>query len=131
MFAVTESPIDVNALLRETATEDDGGISIFVGAVRRHSNGETVKALDYEAYADMAVQSFQEIAEEARTRWGVERMTIVHRVGKLFIGEIAVVVVAASPHRREAFQACHYAIDRVKEVSPIWKKEFVLEVSSV
>ena len=130
MFQITSHPIDVNSFLRATATAEDGGVALFVGMVRRHSQGDEVSSLTYETYAVMATESFRKIAEEAKAQWGVERLTIVHRVGKLLVGEIAVVVVAASPHRREAFAACRFAIDRLKEISPIWKKE-ALEVSCV
>ncbi len=123
MFEITKRPIDFDALLRETSTEEDGGIVFFLGRVRRLSGGEKVAWLEYEAYPSMVIQTFQEIAKQARIQWGVERLSIVHRVGRLLVGDIAVAVVAASPHRKEAFEACRWAIDQVKEISPIWKKE--------
>lgn len=123
MFDVTKSPIDLETLLRETTTEEDGGVVLFVGRVRRHSSGGTVVWVEYEAYPEMVIESFQKIAEETRTQWRVEQLSIVHRVGRLLVGNIAVAVVAASPHRKEAFEACRYAITRVKEISPIWKRE--------
>ena len=123
MLEITQNPIDIQNLLRETATEEDGGIVLFIGTVRRHSKGETVVWLEYEAYPAMTLQSFRQIAEEVKVRWGVERLSIVHRTGRLIVGDIAVAVVAASPHRQEAFEACRWAIDQVKAISPIWKKE--------
>ena len=123
MFEITQDPIDVQALINRTTTEEDGGVAIFLGTVRRKSLGKRVIWLEYEAYPAMAMQSFQQIGEEVRARWGVERLSIVHRVGRLVVGDIAVAVVSASPHRKEAFAACRYAIDRVKAISPVWKKE--------
>jgi molybdopterin synthase catalytic subunit len=130
VLKITSSPIDFNGLLRQTITQEDGGVVLFLGVVRRHSEDREVTSLDYEAYPDMALKSFKAIVAEAQERWGVQRLSIVHRTGTLQVGEIAVAVVAASPHRAEAFAACRYAIDRLKEVSPIWKKES-LEVSCV
>ena len=127
MFDITQNPIDVNGLLQKVRTEEDGGIALFLGTVRRHSRHEKVIWLEYEAYPAMALRSFQTIAEEVHRQWGVERISIVHRVGRLQVGDIAVAVVAASPHRKEAFKACQYAINRVKEISPIWKKELTEE----
>ena len=123
MFDITENPIDVQALIRRTTTEEDGGVAVFLGTVRRHSQGKNVVWLEYEAYPAMAIQSFQKIGEEVRARWGMEHLSILHRTGRLVVGDIAVVVVAAAPHRKEAFAACQYAIDRLKAISPVWKKE--------
>ena len=124
MLELTKNPIDVNSFLKRAATDEDGGVVLFLGTVRRHSRGEKIVWLDYEAYPPMVIESFKTIAEEVLGRWGVERISILHRLGRLLVGEVAVAVSAASPHRREAFEACHYVIDRIKEISPIWKKEF-------
>ncbi len=127
MFEITDTPIDINMLLRQASTEEDGGVVLFLGIVRRRSHEKRVMWLEYQAYPEMAVRSFQTIAEEVRKRWGVQNLSIIHRVGRLAVGDIAVAIVAASPHRREAFEACRYAIDRVKEIAPIWKKELTEE----
>ena len=127
MFEIMENPIDIKRLFRETATEEDGGVVFFLGVVRRRSHDKNVVWLDYDAYPSMAMESFKKIAEEARVQWGVEHLSIIHRVGRLVVGDIAVAIVVASPHRKEAFKACQYAIDRVKEISPIWKKELTEE----
>ena len=100
-----------------------GGIVVFVGSVRDMSEGKQVDFLEYEAYEPMAVQKLHEVAAEAAARWPVLAVAIQHRIGRLEIGEDAVVVAAACPHRAEAFEACRYIIDRLKEVVPIGKKE--------
>jgi molybdopterin synthase catalytic subunit len=123
MFEITPDPIDINTVLRETSTEEDGGVVLFLGTVRQHTGKKKVGWLEYESYQAMALRSFQKIAEDVYSQWGVRRLSIVHRTGKCTVGEIAVAIVAASTHRREAFEACRYAIEQLKENSPIWKKE--------
>lgn len=123
MFEIMHHPIDINAVLRQTSTEEDGGVVLFLGTVRRNTGNKKVEWLEYESYDAMAIRSFQKIANDVLSQWGVSHLSIVHRVGKCMVGEIAVVVVAASPHRQQAFAACCYAIDQLKESSPIWKKE--------
>jgi len=91
--------------------------------VRDTARGKAVRYLEYEAYPPAAEQSFRQIADEIRQRWGIDRVAIVHRVGRIEIGEASVVIAVASPHRAEAFDACRYAIDRLKQIAPIWKKE--------
>ena len=101
-----------------------GAVATFVGLVRDHNAGREVLWLDYEALrAARAARSFERIAAEARERWPAVRLAIHHRVGRLAIGEASVVIAAASPHRAEAFAACRYAIERVKQIAPIWKHE--------
>ena len=100
-----------------------GGIVSFVGAVRDEARGRSIRHLEYEAYPGMAEREMDRIAVEAARRWPGARVAIAHRVGHLGVGELAVVVVAAAPHRAEAFEACRYAIDTLKERVPIWKKE--------
>lgn len=123
VLALGNEPIDVGELIEATAGPEDGGIAIFLGKVRQETNGRPVKRLEYEAYPSMALRTFQKIAQEARWRWGVERLSIVHRLGPLRVGEVAVSVVAAAPHRAGALEACRWAIDQIKTISPIWKKE--------
>ena len=124
MVALTQSPIDVEKILREIGTPGTGGIDIFIGTVRNHSDGRQVQKLEYSAYVPMAEKLMRDIEDEIMLKWAVEGVVMVHRTGLLGIGDIAVVTAVASPHRQEAFEACRYAIDRVKSVVPIWKKEY-------
>ncbi len=101
-----------------------GGEVLFIGTVRNHTQGKTVVRLDFEAYDRMAVAEMQKIAEQLSTRWPVHRVAIHHRVGSLGIGDIAVIIAVSAAHRGEAFAACQYAIDTLKQTVPIWKKEF-------
>ena len=100
-----------------------GGIVHFVGTVREQTGGRPVKRLDFEAYEPMAVSEMRKIAETVKERWPAERVVIHHRVGQLEIGEIAVIIAVATPHRVDAFAACQFAIDTLKQTVPIWKKE--------
>jgi molybdopterin synthase catalytic subunit len=100
-----------------------GGIVTFIGAVRDNARGREIRHLEYESYAEMAEREMEKIAAAAAKRWPGTRVAIAHRAGHLVIGDLAVVVVAAAPHRGEAFSACRYAIDTLKETVPIWKKE--------
>jgi molybdopterin converting factor subunit 1 len=120
---ISAEPLDEAEVARRVMGEDAGGVVSFVGAVRDHSRGHAIKFLEYEAYPEMAEREMQKIADEAARRWPGTRVAIAHRVGHLEIGEAAVVVVAAAPHRGEAFDACRYAIDTLKVTVPIWKKE--------
>jgi molybdopterin synthase catalytic subunit len=104
-----------------------GGIVTFVGAVRDHARGRSIRHLEYEVYPEMAVREMEKIADEATRRWPDARVAIGHRCGHLEIGELAVVVAAAAPHRAEAFLACRFAIDTLKQTVPIWKKEFAVD----
>src|SRR5579884_1656801 len=101
----------------------NGGIVTFVGCVRDFSEGKQVEHLEYEAYEPMALSKLRQVADEAAERWPVQGIAIQHRLGRLEIGDDAVVIAVACPHRAEAFEACRYVIDRIKEVVPIWKKE--------
>lgn len=124
MIEFRESPLSPEICLAEVRRPDSGGIALFVGCVRDHSEGHDVVRLEYEAYIPMAKAKFQQVIDEARGRWPVQGMAIQHRLGRLEIGEDAVVIAVSCPHRAEAFEACRYAIDRTKEIVPIWKKEF-------
>lgn len=121
---LSDAPLDVSAVIARVSGPDVGGIVVFLGTVRDHARGRGVEKLEYEAYPGMAEREMDAIAEEAATRFGDARVAIAHRTGRLAIGEIAVVVVAAASHRPEAFAACRFAIDALKERVPIWKKEF-------
>jgi molybdopterin synthase catalytic subunit len=120
---VSERPLDVDEVVRRVAGPDAGGVVTFVGAVRDRARGRRIRHLEYEAYPSMAVAEMEKIRVEAEARWPGARVAIAHRYGHLEIGEAAVVVVAAAPHRAEAFAACSFAIDALKQRVPIWKKE--------
>ena len=121
---IVETPIDVQALAAQVEEAGAGAVCTFAGLVRNHSRGQRVTHLEYHAYREMAEKKLRQVAEEIAERFGVTRLAVEHRVGVLRIGEVAVGIAAASPHRDAAFKACRYAIDRIKQIVPIWKKEF-------
>ena len=125
---VVRDAIDVAAL--SGAEPQDGALCVFTGVVRNHNEGKPVLHLEYEGYEAMVVSIFDEIAAEAKTRFGVTRVQIVHRLGRMEIGDTSVAVAVSSPHRTEAFEACRFAIDTLKHKAPIWKKEFYADGSS-
>ena len=120
---LTSSPIDVARLLDE-ARESDGALCLFLGVVRNENEGRATVGIQYEAYGPMAESEMEKIARSLEREWPRTRVQIEHRVGQLGIGEVSVAIVATSPHRDEAFQACRAAIDRIKTTVPIWKREF-------
>jgi len=122
MILLVREPIDVAAL--QDVASRDGALCLFLGVVRGDNDGRGVLRLEYEAYEEMALPLMEEIAADARRQFGVGDVRIVHRLGRLEVGEVSVAVAAASPHRAEAFAACRYAIDTLKARVPIWKKEF-------
>jgi MoaE-MoaD fusion protein len=122
-FVVTRSPLDVASASASISAAGDGAVTTFVGLVRDHNAGRRVLWLEYEAYGPLAVKAFEQIAAEAAARWSDARLAIHHRTGRLEIGEASVVIAAASPHRAEAFAACRYGIERLKQIAPIWKHE--------
>lgn len=123
-FRVQREVIDPRLVESLVAAPAVGGIVTFSGTVRNNARGKQVVALDYEAYEPVAEKLLARIGDEAREQWSIERIAIVHRTGRLEVGEISVVIAASATHRAEAFAACQYAIDRIKEIVPIWKKEF-------
>jgi molybdopterin synthase catalytic subunit len=122
-FAVTHERLDPQAVAAAVATETCGAVALFVGLVRNHNLGRQVLWLDYEAFAPLARRTFGRIAGEAAARWPSVDVAIHHRTGRIEIGEASVVIAAASAHRADAFAACRYAIERVKQIAPIWKHE--------
>ncbi len=122
-FAVVEAPLVADAIAALVATPEAGAIVTFVGTVRNHARGRRVRWLDYEAYAAGCLPIFAGLAAEMRAQWAVSDVAIHHRVGHLTVGEASVVIAVAAAHRQAAFAACEYAIDRLKERAPIWKKE--------
>jgi molybdopterin synthase catalytic subunit len=123
MIALTDHPISVPEVLAAVQHERAGAVDVFIGTVRNHNNARAVVRLEYEAYAPMALKKMEELAAEARRRWPVEALALVHRTGRLEIGDVAVVVAVATPHRADAFEACRWLIDTLKQTVPIWKKE--------
>jgi molybdopterin synthase catalytic subunit len=123
MYKVVDSPIDEIALEDVVRTDADGAVIVFRGVARRHSRGRDVVHLEYEAYPEMAEKVMAQIAEEIKSRWPVSGVAMVHRTGVLEIGQASVVIAISAPHRGEAFEASQYAIDRLKQIVPIWKKE--------
>ena len=121
--AVTTSVLDLDELTKPLVMHGDGAIATFTGIVRSHNQGRTVQFLEYEAYEPLAVRALGQIVEEARASWPSIRMGIHHRIGRLEIGEASIVIAALSAHRADAFAACRYAIERVKQIVPIWKRE--------
>ncbi len=123
MVSITPDPIDVQALRRGIAASGHGAIVLFEGVARDHHLGKAVRHLDYEAFEPMALAEMGKIVEEIRDKWPATNVFIVHRVGRVEIGEAAVVIAVASPHRAEAYEANRYAIEELKARVPVWKKE--------
>ena len=123
MINITSEPLNPQEVTDLVRRDGNGAVVTFMGTTRDFSEGRDVLYLEYEAYQPMAENMLQQIAEEIKERWAIEDMAIAHRVGKLEIGEISLVVALASPHRKEAFEASLYALDRIKAIVPIWKKE--------
>jgi MoaE-MoaD fusion protein len=122
-FVVTADALDAARIAALVERDDCGAVATFVGLVRDHNAGRRVLWLEYEAYAPMAVAIFARIGDEAAARWPTARLAIHHRTGRIEIGGASVVIAAASPHRGEAFGACRFAIERVKQIAPVWKHE--------
>jgi molybdopterin synthase catalytic subunit len=123
MIRLTTDAIDYAALTELVRRSDCGGVVLFLGTVRDLTDGRLTVALDYEAYPGMAEKKLAEIEQETRRRWPVGEMALVHRLGRLDVGEVSVAAAVSCSHRAEAFEACRFAIDRLKELVPIWKKE--------
>ncbi len=123
MIQLTQQPIDYFSLTEQVRRADCGAVVAFLGTVRDLTAGRVTVALDYEAYPEMAEKKLAEIEKETRQRWPVGEIVLVHRLGHLEVGEVSVAVAVSCPHRGQAFEACRYAIDRLKEIVPIWKKE--------
>ena len=122
-FRVTADPLDVKTVSSVVSSADCGAVATFVGLVRNENGGRRVLWLEYEAYEPLAEKAFARIDEEAGERWPSVGLAIHHRIGRIEIGEASVVIAATSPHRAEAFAACRYAIERIKQIAPIWKHE--------
>jgi molybdopterin synthase catalytic subunit len=127
---VTSEPIGADEAAAFVADPTAGGSCLFLGTVRDRSAAGAVKGLTYEAWEEMAAKRLKEIGEEMLEKWPVRKVALLHRTGDLGIGETSVVVACSSPHRAEAFDACRYGIERLKEDVPIWKKEHLAEGES-
>ena len=123
-YRITNEMILPADLARALQAPEDGAVVTFEGVVRNHSNGRKTLYLEYEAYGTMAVRKMEEIGAEAKEKFAINSVGIIHRTGRLEIGETSVAIVVTAAHRRPAFEACHYLIDRLKQVVPVWKKEY-------
>jgi molybdopterin synthase catalytic subunit len=124
---LSEEPLDAAAIADRVRGDADGAVVTFAGVVRETSRGKTVEALVYEAYGSMARRQMEALATEARRRWAIGDVAVVHRTGTLRVGEVSVVIAVAAPHREEGFLACKWLIDELKRTVPIWKKEIYTE----
>lgn len=122
-YWITYDPIEINECINKVTRPEAGAISTFMGIVREYTQGKRTLHLEYQAYIPMAEKKLEQIGEEIEKKWGNTRTAIVHRIGHLDISEIAVGIAVSTPHRKDAFEASRYAIDRIKEIVPIWKKE--------
>jgi molybdopterin synthase catalytic subunit len=123
MIELTREPIDYHALTERVRRGGCGAVVTFLGTVRDLTGGRETVALDYDAYPGMAEKKMAEIEADTRRRWPVGEIAMAHRLGRLGVGEVSVAVAVSCPHRHQAFDACRHAIDRLKELVPIWKKE--------
>jgi molybdopterin synthase catalytic subunit len=123
MFEITREPLDPTELVEAVRRDESGAVALFYGVVRNENKGRAVRYLEYDAYPEMAIKKMREVADEVRARFPVTGMGVLHRIGRLEIGETSLLVAISSGHRKEAFEACHYAVNRIKEIVPIWKKE--------
>ncbi len=122
-FEVTADELDPGRVVEHVRRDDAGAIALFYGVVRDHNRGRKVMHLEYDAYAEMATKVMQRIADEVKERFNIAETAIQHRTGRLEIGETSLLVAVSSAHRKEAFEACHALVDRLKDEVPIWKKE--------
>jgi len=122
-FQVTTEALEPQRLVDAVRRDESGAVALFYGVARNHSEGRRVRALEYDAYPSMAERKLREVADEVRARWPITDIGVLHRIGRLAIGETSLLVAVSASHRAEAFEACYYAVDRIKEIVPIWKKE--------
>lgn len=123
-FEITRRPIDVNEVVQRVAGPENGAIVTFIGVVRDNNHGRRVEYLEYDAYPEMAEEMLAQIGAEIAERWpAAGKVCIVHRIGRQYVGEVSVVIAIAAGHRAGVFDATRYAIERIKEIAPIWKKE--------
>ena len=123
MFAITHDVLDPAPLVAAVRRDESGAVALFYGVVRNENQGRNVQYLEYDVYPEMAVKKMREVADEVRAKYPITDIGVLHRVGRLEIGETSLLVAVSSAHRVAAFEACHFAVDRIKQVVPIWKKE--------
>ncbi len=123
MFGIQSEPLDPAPLVEAVRRDDAGAIALFYGIVRNENLGRSVQYLEYDAYPEMALKKMREVADEVRAKFPVAAVGVLHRIGRLEIGETSLLVAVSSGHRKEAFEACHFAVDRIKQIVPVWKKE--------
>ncbi|MHB8377200.1 MAG: molybdenum cofactor biosynthesis protein MoaE [Dehalococcoidia bacterium] len=123
MFAITREPLNPGPLVEAVRRDECGAVALFYGVVRNENLGRSVRYLEYDAYEEMALKKLRAVADEVRAKFPVTGVGVLHRIGRLQVGETSLLVAVSSGHRKEAFEACHYAVDRIKETVPIWKKE--------
>jgi molybdopterin synthase catalytic subunit len=130
MVEITRTAIDVHRLIALVTTPQSGAVDVFIGTTRNHSHGREVVTLEYEAYEPMAVRELEILEAKAFNRWSLHRIAIVHRIGRVEIGEASVAIAVSSAHRKEAFEACRFLIDELKKSVPIWKREYFADGST-
>ena len=124
MIEITSEPLDPEAITARVRSDDNGAVVTFLGTTRDRTGDRKVLYLEYEAYRPMADKVLTEVVREMRERWAVQDVAIAHRLGRLEVGDVSLVVAVAAPHRKAAFAACQYSVDRIKQTVPIWKKEY-------
>jgi len=124
MIVITEQPLEPNILTDAVRGDTDGAVITFEGVTRNHNDGRGVEYLEYEAYRPMADEKLQELIDEIKDRWEIDKVAVAHRIGRVDIGELSLVIAVSAAHRRPAFEATLHFVDRLKEVVPIWKKEY-------
>ncbi len=129
MFFITDQTIDLDTVVASVASPEAGAISTFIGVTRNFTDELQVDFLDYEAYDAMAIQQMEKVGRKIQEKYPIQKIAITHRIGKVSIGEMSVVIAVSASHRKEAIEACHDAIDILKEIVPVWKKEFMTDGS--
>ena len=123
MFEIVKDPISIEEITNKVIRNEAGAVTTFIGTVREFTYGKRTLSLEYQAYEKMAVKMLEQIGHEINEKWDGAKVAITHRIGKLEITEIAVVIAVSTPHRKDAYEANEYAIERIKQIVPIWKKE--------
>jgi MoaE-MoaD fusion protein len=124
VFRLIREPIDIQKVTENLQKPEDGALVVFEGIVRNHSQDKAVRFLEYDAYESMALKKLEEVGSHAKSEYAIRDIAIIHRLGHMNVGECSIVIAVASAHRGPAFDACRFAIDTIKEMVPIWKKEF-------
>jgi len=123
LFEIVNTTISIETVINKVLRRDSGAITTFIGTVREFTNGKKTLYLEYQSYETMAIKMFNQIRNEINTKWPDAKIAITHRIGRLEITDLAVVIAVSSPHRKAAYEANKYAIERIKQIVPIWKKE--------